>query len=151
MGGVEEFARLLDGASVVGLDTMAFIYHFEGHPAYGPLTRLLFRRVEGGQLRACTSTLTMCEVLTGALKAGDSRLAQLYQQVLESMPNLTLSAVDSACAVQAAQIRAQTGLRTPDALQIAAAIRAGAEVFVTNDSRLRHVPQIRVAVLADYV
>lgn len=150
MGAVEEFAELLEGVRVVGLDSMAFIYHFEGHPTYGPLTRILFSRIESGGLHACTSTLTLCEVLTGALKAGDGRLAQVYQQVFELMPNLTVSAVDRECAALAARIRVQAGLRTPDALQIATAVRCGAELLITNDARLRQVDPIQIVVLQDY-
>ncbi|HOQ98306.1 MAG TPA: PIN domain-containing protein [Anaerolineae bacterium] len=151
MGGVAEFAQLLDDARVVGLDSMAFIYHFEAHPAYGALTQALFSRLERGDLRACTSALSLCEVLTGALKAGNSRLAQIYRQVFELLPNLSVAAVDTACAALAAQVRVESGLRTPDALQIAAAALGGAEAFITNDARLRQSTRIRVVVLGDYV
>ncbi|WP_225896572.1 type II toxin-antitoxin system VapC family toxin [Amazonocrinis nigriterrae] len=41
-----------------------------------------------------------------------------------------------AIAETAAQLRADSNLRTPDAIQIATAIRAGASFFVTNDARL---------------
>jgi predicted nucleic acid-binding protein len=39
----------------------------------------------------------------------------------------------------------------PDALQIAAAIEAGATVFVTNDRRLAKVQEIHVLLFGDYV
>lgn len=38
-------------------------------------------------------------------------------------------------------------LRTPDALQIAAALVAGCEAFLTNDAGLKRVTELRVLVL----
>lgn len=150
MGGVEAFVRLLGKARQVGLDSMAFIYQFEAHPRYGPLTRALFSSLEQGAVHACTSELTVCEVLTGALKAKDERLAELYRQIFDLIPNLTVRPVDRACALLAAELRAEGGLRTPDALHVATALCAGARLFVTNDARLRHAPRIEVVVLGDY-
>jgi predicted nucleic acid-binding protein len=40
----------------------------------------------------------------------------------------------------AAQLRAATGVRTPDALQLVAALGSGCTAFVTNDRRLPVVP-----------
>ena len=52
----------------------------------------------------------------------------------------------------AAQLRAQhAALRTPDALQLAAALSAGCSAFVTNDRDLPGVPGLRVLKLRDYL
>ncbi len=150
MGKVEEFTQLLGTVRKAGLDSMAFIYHFEGHPRYGPLTRALFARLEAGSLQACTTVLTMAEVATGALKAGNEALAQLYQRLFELMPNLAVRPIDAECAMLAARLRAEEGLRTPDALQIAAAIQGDADAFITNDARLRGISRLRVLILDDY-
>jgi predicted nucleic acid-binding protein len=48
-------------------------------------------------------------------------------------------------------LRAQHGIRLPEALQIATALQAGASLFVTNDARLRRVTDVRVLVLDDYL
>jgi len=48
-------------------------------------------------------------------------------------------------------LRATFDIHVPDALQIAAALQAGATLFVTNDKRLKRVDQIQVLVLDDYV
>ena len=50
----------------------------------------------------------------------------------------------------AAQLRAATGLKTPDALQLVAAIGGGCTMFLTNDSRLPSVQGLRVVELASY-
>ena len=38
----------LGSISVVGLDTAIFIYHFEKHPRYFPLTQEIFSGIEAG-------------------------------------------------------------------------------------------------------
>ena len=55
--------------------------------------------------------------------------------------------VDAEVAGYAADLRAQYGLRTPDALQIAAAKTANCQVFLTNDKALKRVEAVRVLVL----
>ena len=49
-----------------------------------------------------------------------------------------------------AHLRAATGVKTPDALQIAAALSAGCTTFVTNDRRLPDVPGLTIIQLASY-
>jgi predicted nucleic acid-binding protein len=49
--------------------------------------------------------------------------------------------------VQAATLRARHNLRTPDSLQISAALNAGATHFLTNDLRLPDIPAINIIVL----
>jgi predicted nucleic acid-binding protein len=46
----------------------------------------------------------------------------------------------------AAGLRARHGLRTPDAIQIATALRHKAETFITNDERLASVKEIKVTI-----
>ena len=43
-----------------------------------------------------------------------------------------------------ARIRADTGLKTPDALHAATALRAGCALFVTNDTDFRRVDDLPV-------
>ncbi|MBC7357327.1 MAG: PIN domain-containing protein [Desulfacinum sp.] len=59
--------------------------------------------------------------------------------------------ISAAMAEKAARYRAEHSLRTPDALQLAAAVVGGADCFLTNDRRLRKVDFIEVLVLDDYV
>jgi predicted nucleic acid-binding protein len=47
----------------------------------------------------------------------------------------------------AAQLRATYNLRSPDAIQMATAIREGSSFFLTNDARLPSLPGLTVLVL----
>ena len=51
----------------------------------------------------------------------------------------------------AALLRATTGIKTPDALQLVAAIGAECQTFLTNDRRLPTVPNLQVKQLSAYV
>ncbi len=50
----------------------------------------------------------------------------------------------------AAQLRAATGARTPDAIQLVAALGTGCTALVTNGRRLPPVPGLRVVQLESY-
>jgi len=50
---------------------------------------------------------------------------------------------------QAAQLRAATGLKTPDAVHAATALVVGASLFVTNDPAFRRVDNLPVTVLSE--
>lgn len=129
---------------IVALDTNIFIDHFEENPAYVSFTEGLFEKIESGRLRAVTSVLTLHEILTGARKAGDGRLVTLYRDLLGSFPNLSMITFDADVAEISSDLCARYGIRTPDAIQVATAIRQKAEAFFTNDERLAIVKEIKV-------
>ena len=52
--------------------------------------------------------------------------------------------VSNAIAEQAAQLRAAHNIRTPDAIQISAALNAGATHFFTNDVRVPEIPSLQI-------
>lgn len=131
---------------IVALDTNIFIYHFEEHPSYVEFTEALFERIESGRARAVTSALTLHEVLTGARRAGNERLASLYRDLIGTFPNLRVVPFDARIAEISSDLRARYDLPTPDAIQMATALHEGAETIVTNDSRLKRVREIRVTI-----
>jgi predicted nucleic acid-binding protein len=49
----------------------------------------------------------------------------------------------------AAQLRASTHLKTPDAIHAATALESGCTLFVTNDPAFKRVPNLAVMVLSD--
>ncbi|MEP7294186.1 MAG: PIN domain-containing protein [Chloroflexota bacterium] len=55
--------------------------------------------------------------------------------------------INTAIASRAAQLRAQYNLKTPDALQAAAALEMGCNAFLTNDAGLKRVSGISVLMI----
>jgi|SRR5947209_3207051 len=105
--------------TIVGLDTAPLIYFIEEHPTYLPLVRPFFEAVDRGDFQIVTSA----------------------RQVI-TVP------VSEEVAEEAAQLRSAHGLRTPDAIQLATAVRARASSFLTNDSRLpKSVASLKLLIL----
>lgn len=52
---------------------------------------------------------------------------------------------------RAAEVRALTGLKIPDALQVATALQTGCTAFVTNDRQIPSVEEMRMPQLRDYL
>jgi predicted nucleic acid-binding protein len=137
----------LRAAQTVGLDSALFIYHFEEHPHYKALCAEVFDLMEARAIQTVTSTVTLIEVLVQPLAKGEQELYARYEQYLRFGPSLTLRSLDPDLALRAAQVRARYQVRTPDAVQLAAALEFGARVFLTNDDRLRRVTEVEVIVL----
>ncbi len=145
------FERELAGHETVGVDTTCFIYHFEKNTRYLPLTRLLFRMIEQGNIKASTSVISLTEILVHPLSLSNEDIVAAYKIFFDSFPNLALVDVDKKIAEDAASIRAMYKLATPDAIHIASALSQGATALVTNDLRLKKVGGVRILALDDFV
>ena len=133
---------------VVGLDTAPLIYFIEDHPGYSQQLAAFFEAVDQGRIRAVTSVITLVEVLARPLREDQSDLADRYREILLGSTGLETVSVSAEIAEQAARLRAAYGLRTPDAIQLAAATQAGAAAFLTNDTTLARISQPEVLVLS---
>ena len=139
------------GAGPVGLDTAVFIYFVEDHPVYAPLLAEVFDKVSTGRVEAITSAVTLLEVLVVPYRCNDNATAQAYESLLTRSRGLTIRDLDRDLLRNAARIRAGTGIKTPDALQLAAAHAGGCSAFLTNDRRLPPVGGMKVLQLREYV
>lgn len=113
--------------------------------------RPLFARLDTDpEFRAVTSIITLIEVTAQPIRLNRQDLVSIYTAALLGSANVTTMSVDATIARQAAELRAKYSLRTPDAIQIATAIVAGAQAFITNDERLRSVAEIQVLIIDDF-
>ena len=122
----------------VFLDTNIFIYLIEEHPRYVRKIDDLLRLLERDKYEIITSTLTVGEILTKPYKENRSDLIKTYHAFFEEMVLIDLN---SDIASLFAKMRVQCGIKTPDAVQIASAMYAEADLFVTNDVRLQQCRQ----------
>jgi len=139
------------GDGPLALDTVAFIYFIEEDPRFLPLLDPVFASIDEGCLLATASSLTLLEVLVVPYRAGNIPLAERYEQVLTRSRGLRLIDIDRTQLRAAAQLRAiHAGLRTPDAIQISAALSGGCSALLTNDRDLPAVPGLRILQLKDF-
>ena len=137
----------LAGVSRLGIDTAVFSYAVERNPIYVDRVREVFRRIEAEVIAGYSSVITITEALTHPKRTRDMILEQGYRAILLGSHNFQLLDTNAAIADSAADLRARYNLRTPDALQIATALQAGCEAFLTNDRRVGRVTELRVLVL----
>lgn len=137
-----EWIDALHGKTV-GLDTAPLIYFIEENPTYIETIRPFFEAMDRGSFLVVTSTVTLLEVLVHPLRSNNRELAAEYRDILLNS-RLTTLEISSAIAEQAARLRAMYNIRTPDAIQIGAALNADATHFFTNDIRLPEIPSIHI-------
>lgn len=123
------------------LDTAPIIYVLEDHAELGPRFQPLFEAHRKAELRFAVTPITIAEVLTGPLKAGDEGLARRYRAILESWQVVDF---DADIAESAARLRATLGLKLPDAVQAASALAINADALVTHDRDFSRVKSLRV-------
>lgn len=138
------------GPGPLGVDTAIFIYFIEAAPAWLPAITPLFRAADTGQRELVTSAVTLLEVLVVPYRANNDALAARYEALLTRSRGIRLIDLTRDELRRAARLRALTGVRVPDALQLTAAQQAGCTAFVTNDRRLPAVPGMRIVKLAPY-
>jgi len=139
------------GSGRLALDTAVFIYYIEEHPDFLPLVAPLFEQADRGESELVTSAVTLLEVLVVPYRAGDLALAERYEALLTRSRGLHLVDLDQPQLRAAAQLRAAYRIRTPDALQLAAALSHRCATFVTNDRNLPDMPGLQVVQLRDYL
>lgn len=140
----------IDRARRVYLDTPPLIYFIEEDPRFLSLVQPVIHSIFSGRKRGMSSYVTLLEVLVKPLRNNRLDLARQYREALQGQPNFTLLPLEERIAAEAARIRAAHRYTTPDAIQLATATVSMADVFVTNDTRLRGFPDIEIVALKDH-
>jgi predicted nucleic acid-binding protein len=124
-------------AAALYLDTNVFIDLVEGVAPLKDAVLPLFEALRTRPGRACTSELTLAEVL---VPGGDGPLRQTYLDLLTRTGLVDLVPVSRDVLVSAAGLRAASSLRLPDAIHVATAAAAGCRGFLTRDRRITGLP-----------
>jgi len=143
-----EWVEALSGAKVA-LDAAPLIYFAEEHPHYLPLIEPFFVALDQGRFQALASTVALLEVLIHPIRENNLQLAQTYREILQQSGVIATIPVSAAIAETAANLRAHSKIKTPDALHVATALHTGAGFFITNDRRLPTVQGLKIIALAD--
>jgi len=140
----------LPASGVIYIDTAPIIYSVEKHPDYAPSLRPVWAASKSGAIQVITSELALLETLVGPLKHGDSELADVYSELLTAT-EMRLLPITLEVLRDAARLRADTNMKTPDAIHAATALAAGCDLFVTNDGGFRRVASLPVVIISEVV
>ncbi|MCL2781473.1 MAG: PIN domain-containing protein [Actinomycetia bacterium] len=117
---------------LIYLDSCLVIYLLEWHPSFGPRVAAALAANSGTEF--ASSPLALMECLVKPMADGDRLGEARYRDFFGSLVMLGLDVV---VFEQAARLRAaRAGLRTPDAIHLAAARQHGCQALWTGDDRL---------------
>ncbi len=130
----------------VFVDANILIYHLEANPDFGARASARLAGLHGAGDQVVVSDLVRMECRVGPLKSGDSALLAGYDGFFAA-PGVQVVGLTPSVCDRAAAIRAAYGFRSPDALNLAAAVESGCGSFLTNDVRLSRFPDLTVEAL----
>ena len=119
------------------LDANTVIAIVERNFALTPSQRTFLEGIDEGKIMAMSSDISLGECLVRPIRSGDSNAIASILDFLDDRPNLPLVGMSRDVMIKAAEIRALTSAKLPDAIQVACASLAGCTVFVSADKRLR--------------
>jgi uncharacterized protein len=131
---------------IVHLDTNIVIYAVEDPPILGALALARLTALRGSGNTFMVNDLTRMECLVGPLKTGNTVVESEFRGFFAAT-GMQVVAITSAVCDRAALIRATTNFKPMDSLQLAAAVIHGANVFLTNDTRLSSFSGLTIEVL----
>ena len=100
-------------------------------------------------MTAVVSPITLAECLVLPYKQKKTDIVKIFTELLANSENVLFYPIDEVIADKAADLRARYNLTLTDAFQLAIAIQAECDAFLTNDSDLKRVKEIPVLVLSE--
>jgi predicted nucleic acid-binding protein len=116
-------------------------------PTHADCNRVL-RLAHEGRFRAILSAVTVAEVCVGYFQQEDESGRVEFLDHVRGGGSYEVLALDLEQAVTTARVRAQTGLRLPDAAIVATAIHSGSSLVITHDDRFDKARRIMESVTA---
>jgi predicted nucleic acid-binding protein len=139
---------IIPSSSKIYIDTAVAIYSVEWNPEYFALLQPLWLKFQAEEIELVSSELILMESLVIPLRNKDTLLVNAYEELLLS-EQMQLIPIDRAILRQAANLRATTNLKTPDAIHAATAISVNCDLFLTNDKGFRHLSSLPTVILSE--
>lgn len=110
----------------------------------------IFYEILNEEIQFVTSAVTVEEFLVFPYRNNDNSAIESFWTFINE-GNINVLEIDNAVAVEAAKIRAEyRHIKTADALQLAAAICGGCDLFLTNDKQLKQFDKIQCTTVEEW-
>jgi predicted nucleic acid-binding protein len=139
---------VIPSRSQVYVDTSVVIYTFEENTDYFSLLQPLWTKFQAQEIELISSELILMEVLIVPLRNNNNSLVNDYEELLLNS-EMQLIPIDRSILRQAANLRATTNLKTPDAIHAATAISVNCDLFITNDKGFRNLSSLPTVILSE--
>lgn len=140
----------MTGYNHIFLDTAIFIYFLDRNPLFHLQAKSFFSHCHYHDIRLSTSTITIEEYLMYPYLEKNHLMVQYFFNFLDDMA-IAILPIDEGTAEEAAKLRAHyPSLKSMDALQLASAVVAKSQLFLTNDKQLLQVKHIPTCTLEQY-
>ena len=130
----------------VFIDTAPFIYFIEkdeNNPQYYDKVKKFFYDCYNNDVELVSSAITIEEYLVFPYKICAQEYVELFEKLIMALA-VEIVVIDERIAQKAAHIRAEyQGFKAMDALQLAAAVAAGCDLFLTNDKQSRRFDKMK--------
>lgn len=147
---MERLRQALQGQKVY-FDANIFIYSVEGIAPWANELNDIFVGLKSNEFSAVTSSLGLSECLVLPFKQNRSDLVHVYRQIFLSRTYLDVAPIDDDVLIFAANIRAQSNLKLPDAIHAATALTQKCTAILTNDAGFHRVSGIELFLLSDWL
>jgi len=139
----------IPSGGLVYLDANCIIYRVERVEPY--LSKLLpvFEAATAGSIGLVTSQISLLECLVEPVRRNDRELEDKFRAVLLGSREIRTVAVMTDVLERAVRIRADHGLKSPDAIHAASAMESNVGAFYTNDPSFKRVGGLPVEVLKE--
>ena len=131
------------------LDTAPLIYFLDNNIHYAEKMMRIFDKILSENCSLVSSVITVEEYLVYPLRTNNQQKVSVFFDFTQDY-GIDLIPVSLEIAKEAARIRAEYSyFKSMDALQLAAAVESGCDMFLTNDKQLRQVNEIQVLLVDD--
>lgn len=147
---MKSLANVLSQIDTLFLDSAPVIYFVEEKEPFFSRVRPIFDQIDGGRITAISSPITLAECLFYPYKQHNEELAEAFNRHLVYGAHVRFIQTTAVIADLSARLRAKYHLGFADGLQVATAVYANCDAFLTNDKQLSRIQELQVIVLDEF-
>lgn len=143
-------AIFIKGSHTISLDSNIFIRALDDKSSLGDSVRILLEHIKQVQPRIFISTILLEEFLVKVFKQKRELELAYIMDFLTLGGLVSILDINKEIAITAAKLRAKYSIKAPDAIHLASAILAGANIFITTDRKIpKKIDHLKVMVLEE--